>query len=58
MNSDEMIEELYLAAYSRFPDDDEREYAIGLVESSENRRVVLEDMMWAMINSPEFSIQN
>ncbi len=54
----EIVDELYLATYSRFPNDGEREYAVGLIESAENRRAVLEDLMWAMINSPEFSIQN
>ncbi len=54
----ETADELYLAIYSRFPNDSEREYAVGLIESADNRRAVLEDLMWAMINSPEFSIQN
>jgi hypothetical protein len=54
----EIIDELYLAVFSRYPDVSEREYAVGLVESAESRRTVLEDLMWAMINSPEFSIQN
>ena len=54
----EIVDELYLATYSRVPNDGEREYAVGLIESAENRRAVLEDLMWAMINSPEFSIQN
>jgi hypothetical protein len=58
MAPEEIIDELYLASFSRYPDDSEREYAVGLVESAENPRTVLEDLMWAIINSPEFSIQN
>ena len=58
MEPGEMVDELYLATYARFPNDVERDYAVGLLESAENRRTVLEDLMWAMINSPEFSIQN
>ncbi len=55
---EQIVEELYMAAFSRLPTDVERDYAVGLVESAENRRSVLEDLLWAMINSPEFSIQN
>ncbi|MGI9473118.1 MAG: DUF1549 and DUF1553 domain-containing protein [Rubripirellula sp.] len=58
MSSDAIVEELYLATYSRFPTDAEREYATKLLEAAENRRLVAEDLLWAMINSPEFSIQN
>lgn len=58
LSNAEVINELYLATFSRFPDEGELEYASQLIESSENRRVAIEDLMWAMINSPEFSIQN
>lgn len=56
--STEIVDELYLAIYSRYPKDQEREYAVALIDKADNRRVVLEDLMWAMINSPEFSIQD
>jgi hypothetical protein len=58
MAANEIVDEIYLAIFSRFPDDAERDYAAGLVDSADNRRTVIEDLMWAMINSPEFSIQN
>ncbi|MFK8114336.1 MAG: DUF1549 and DUF1553 domain-containing protein [Rubripirellula sp.] len=58
LSTEEIADEMYLAIYSRFPSDQEREYAVATIDKADNRRVVLEDLMWAMINSPEFSIQN
>ncbi len=54
----EIVDELYLAIYSRHPTAQESQYASKLIESAENRRGVIEDLMWAMLNSPEFSILN
>lgn len=54
----EIVDELYLAIFSRHPAANESEYASKLIESAENRRGMIEDLMWAMLNSPEFSIQN
>ncbi|MCA9136141.1 MAG: DUF1553 domain-containing protein [Planctomycetales bacterium] len=55
----EIVDELYLAIFSRFPNDDERQYCEAFISSAgENRRGVIEDLMWAMVNSPEFIIQN
>ena len=54
----EIVEDLYLATFSRYPTEEEREYGSKLIEAAENRRQVTEDLLWAMINSPEFSIQN
>ena len=58
MKSDRVAEELYLSTFSRFPSQQELVYAVGLLDGSENRRGVVEDLMWAMINSPEFSVRN
>ncbi|MDB4676956.1 DUF1549 and DUF1553 domain-containing protein, partial [bacterium] len=53
-----ITDELYLAAFSRYPDDQERSYANGLIEQSDSKRTAIEDLIWAMINAPEFSIQD
>ncbi len=58
MSPREIVDELYLAIYTRYPTEAEQTYVVGLIESAENRRSVLEDLMWAMINTPEFSILN
>ena len=65
----ELIDELYLLAYSRYPTDTERTTAAkrfdkaggGLGEpagvpptKSATRRSATEDLMWALINTPEF----
>lgn len=49
----ELIDEIYLAAYSRFPSADERTVALGWFESVP-RREAIEDLMWTLINTPEF----
>lgn len=54
----EVVEELYLAAFSRFPTDTEKDYGINLIDQSETKQTGIEDLMWAMINAPEFSIQD
>jgi len=58
MTAEQIVEEVYLSIYSRQPQKTEAEYASELMTSSENRRTVIEDLMWAMMNSPEFTIQN
>lgn len=50
----EIVDELYLAVYSRLPSTVEREIGVGLYKSGSNRRAVTEDLMWALINTPEF----
>jgi hypothetical protein len=50
-----IVEELYLAVYARFPTDAEREAAGRfLAEQKESRRTALQDLLWAMLNTPEF----
>ena len=58
MTSEQIADDLYLSTFSRFPNDAEQGYIVGLLKDTENRRAVVEDVMWAMVNSPEFSIRN
>lgn len=59
LSAESVVEELYLAAYSRYPTPEESTDASTLISAAgANRRGVIEDLMWAMINSPEFRIQN
>jgi hypothetical protein len=51
----QIVEELYLAAYGRWPVDDEvaaLEPMFGV--TPESRRRAAEDVLWALLNSPEF----
>ncbi len=51
----EIAEALYLTVYSRRPSANETAFIVGLLaEKNANRRAVCEDVLWAMINSPEF----
>jgi hypothetical protein len=50
-----IVEESYLLVYSRLPADDE--YAVGeklFTESGSSRRQAAEDLLWALLNTPEF----
>ncbi len=52
---DEVVEEIYLSCYSRYPDDEEREIGRRLFEEPDmTRRQATEDLMWALLNTPEF----
>ena len=51
----EIVEELYLAAYSRRPTEEELRIGTGLYENpGANRRGATEDLLWAILNTPEF----
>lgn len=59
LSAEQVTDELYLAAYSRLPDTEERTYAATLINAAgDKRRETIEDLMWAMVNSPEFTIQD
>ncbi|MGH7127017.1 MAG: DUF1549 and DUF1553 domain-containing protein [Planctomycetaceae bacterium] len=56
---EEIVEELYLLIYARLPDDEER--AIGrewFAREGITRREAAEDLMWALMNTPEFVFNN
>ncbi len=50
----EIIEELYLRALVRFPGEEEREPLEAMVGRHPSRRQALEDLLWGLLNSPEF----
>lgn len=53
-----IVEDLFLAALSRYPTDDERrELGQRLVEAPD-RRAAVEDLLWALINHREFLFQH
>ncbi|EMI20106.1 secreted protein containing DUF1549 [Rhodopirellula maiorica SM1] len=55
---EQIVDELYLATFTRYPTTEERVYAVDLITAATDRRSVIEDLMWAMLNAPEFSILN
>jgi hypothetical protein len=51
----QIVTELYLAAYSRPPTDEEMKIATGAFSNEgATRQSATEDLMWALINSAEF----
>ena len=52
---EEIVQQLYLAIYSRMPDSEERIIGRSLFQKKGiTRRQATEDLMWALINTPEF----
>jgi hypothetical protein len=54
----EVIEELYLGAHSRRPSAAELQTTASYVESQEDKRKALEDVLWTILNSKEFSFNH
>lgn len=55
--ADQVGEELYLRVYSRFPTDEERALVaetLGAATEAKARRAAVEDLLWALLNTPEF----
>jgi mono/diheme cytochrome c family protein len=51
----EIVTELYLAAFSRFPTEEELATATGPYDApGATRQIATEDVLWALLNSPEF----
>lgn len=53
-----VVEELYLAAFSRYPTDQERRTAGDYLTSAEDRRRAAEDLLWTLLNSREFTFNH
>ncbi|MEX0820357.1 MAG: DUF1549 and DUF1553 domain-containing protein [Pirellulaceae bacterium] len=54
---EQIVEELYLLVYARFPDSDEREFGNKLFAAATDqagRKQATEDLLWALLNTPEF----
>jgi hypothetical protein len=59
LSPDQIVEEIYLLAYSRLPDEAEREIGRTLfAENGTSRRQAAEDLMWALLNTPEFMFKD
>lgn len=55
----EIVDELYLMVYGRSPTEDERSICLKVfAEKNTTRRQAIEDLMWALINTPEFVFKN
>jgi Protein of unknown function (DUF1549)/Protein of unknown function (DUF1553) len=54
MSDEAIVEELFLAAYSRRPRDDESMLLLDYISKNEDRKAALEDVYWSILNSKEF----
>ena len=53
----EIVEELFLAALTRLPNDRERSAILGRIENAPERRAALEDLLAALLTSKEFMLR-
>ncbi len=51
---DPIIDEIWMAAFSRKPSDNERGEIATYLASVEDKRAALEDVMWSVVNTKEF----
>ena len=51
----EIVEEIYLAAFARFPTPSESEDLSGLIARTASREQALRDLQWAVLSSREFA---
>ena len=49
-----IADELYLAFYSRLPNDEERATIVAFLQKSPDRRKAVEDVAWSLMNTVEF----
>ncbi|MEO2021184.1 MAG: DUF1553 domain-containing protein, partial [Pirellulaceae bacterium] len=56
LSDDKIVEKLYLAALSRYPNAQERELMLSAFreKNGDSRREVVEDVLWALLNTREF----
>jgi hypothetical protein len=53
----EIVEEFYLAALCRPPSATERQAALAMIGRAKDRRAVLEDLVWGLVNAKEFLLR-
>jgi hypothetical protein len=55
LSAEQIVEELYLAAFSRKPEPEELAVAVKAINAAgDKREAAIEDVLWAMLNSVEF----
>ena len=54
IKNEQIVEEAFLRVYCRFPTADESQKALAILPARELRRPNVEDLFWALLNTPEF----
>ena len=52
--NEQIVEETFLWVYARPPTAEEIQIAVAVLNDGEDRRQKLEDLFWALLNTPEF----
>lgn len=55
---EEVVEELYLAAFSRLPNETERKRTLEYIQKKKDPRRAYEDILWSLLNSKEFVLNH
>lgn len=54
MTSEQIVEDAFLRTYCRLPTEQELKTAAATLPAREQRRAAVEDLFWALLNTPEF----
>lgn len=54
MTSEQIVEDAFLRIYCRLPTDQELKTAAATLPARDQRRAAVEDLFWALLNTPEF----
>jgi hypothetical protein len=55
LTPEQIVEEMYLTVYSRLPTPEESKTAqAAFTREKAMRRTAIEDLLWVLLNSPEF----
>jgi len=55
LSNAQVVDQVYLLVYNRFPDTDESREALALFDTDEpKRQIAVEDLFWALLSTPEF----
>lgn len=54
LSNEEIVEDVYLRVYCRLPSFAERDKAEAVIRDGDARQASIEDLFWALLNTPEF----
>lgn len=57
-SADEIVAELYLRVYCRYPSERERSIGRSWFDQRESKRAATEDLLWALLNTAEFAFKD
>ena len=59
LTAEQIVDEIYLWCYARFPSEEERQVCTSVYQEKDmTRQRATEDILWAIFNTPEFIIKD